>query len=527
MSDSHWDAVIVGTGFGGSMVALQLARAGLKVLVLERGRWVDRDDTAWDPVAIQIERKYRGVTPYEVDERWGRKLAYPDDAVGGKSIFYGAASFRMREADFTPAARFRDQTGELYDMGWPIRYPDLEPFYDEAEYAIGVAGVTGLDPTEPHRSRDYPTRPPPYGSSARRIAAAAQALGLRPFPIPLAINFAGRAQRPACIMCMTCDLFPCKICAKNDLAVTVLAEAHRSGAHIRSRTIARKLLLRGNRVHALACHDLDRREDFTVSCDLSVASCGAIGSAALLLGSGLDQRVPNGALVGRRLMRHCSGIVIGIFPFKTNPERQFHKQVAITDYYFGEPGQRPPGPWGTIQALQTPPPEFIEQASPFPFPIGKIGAKTVAHHAYLLCIAEDLPRAENRVTIDATTLDRYGMPLVKVFHTYIRRDRQARRALYRNAARILRKAGALVRIRLPIHTYSHALGTCRFGTDPATAVLDPWCRFFGVPNLFVVDGSFLPSSGGVNPSLTIAANGLRVGTHLARHWDEILTGPGR
>ena len=99
-SSSHWDAVVVGSGFGGSTVALQLARAGCSVLVLERGRWVDRDETAWDPIAIQVQRKYRGVTPHDVTERWGRKTTYPDDAVGGKSIFYGAASFRLREADF-------------------------------------------------------------------------------------------------------------------------------------------------------------------------------------------------------------------------------------------------------------------------------------------------------------------------------------------------------------------------------------------------------------------------------------------
>ena len=144
MSSSHWDAVIVGSGFGGSTVALKLAQAGLKVLVLERGRWVDRDDTAWDPRAIQIERKYRGVTPYEVDERWGRTVTYPDDAVGGKSVFYGAASFRLREADFSPQMRFQDvPMGEMPDMDWPLRYEDFRPFYEEAERIIGVAGVAG------------------------------------------------------------------------------------------------------------------------------------------------------------------------------------------------------------------------------------------------------------------------------------------------------------------------------------------------------------------------------------------------
>jgi choline dehydrogenase-like flavoprotein len=261
-----------------------------------------------------------------------------------------------------------------------------------------------------------------------------------------------------------------------------------------------------------------------VSGDLCVVSCGAIASAALLLHSGLGDVQPNGDLIGRYLMRHCSGIVIGLFPFRTNPERQFHKQVAITDFYFGRAGSDPQGPWGSIQALQTPPPEYVKNVTAYPPPIPQIGAATIQFQSFLLCLAEDLPRPENRVVLHGHRTDPYGMPIARVYHKYTKRDVQARRSLYREARRILRKAGSLIRVRLPIHTYSHAVGTCRFGNDPATAVLDRWCGFFGVTNLFVVDGSFLPSSGGVNPSLTIAANGLRVGEHLVRHFDEVVRG---
>ncbi|NIM51226.1 MAG: FAD-binding protein [Gemmatimonadales bacterium] len=519
----NWDAVVIGTGFGGSAVAFKLAKAGLSVLLLERGPWVERDQTAWDPLAIHVRGKYRGGSPQEVDERRGRKLVYPNHAVGGASVFYGGASFRLRTEDFAPSAQFNQTDhGSPPRMDWPIRYEDLAPWYDEAELTIGVAGVDGSDPTEPPRSGPYPEPPPPFGSSARRLADAARNLGLRPFPIPLAINFNGRRQRPRCVMCMTCDLFPCRISAKNDLAVTLLPEVSRCGGEIRDRTVAKCLLVDGNRVRGIECLSLRTGDTYTVRCDLCVVSGGAIASAALLLRSGLDRVEPHGRLVGRYLMRHCSGIVIGIFPFKTNPERQFHKQVAITDFYFGQPGRRPQGPWGMMQALQTPPPELIEHTAPYPLPARWCGVKTLPYQAYLLCLAQDLANWENRVDLHPQARDRYGMPVVRVFHKYSRRDLRARQALYREARRILRKAGALVQFRSPVHTYSHAMGTCRFGTSPAYAVLDSWCRFFGIPNLFVVDGSFMPSSGGVNPSLTIAANGLRVGQYIAEQWDEVV-----
>lgn len=525
---SHWDAVVVGTGFGGSTVALQLARAGVKVLVLERGRWVDRDETAWDPMAIHIDRRYKGTTPYKIAARGKHKLTYPDDTVGGKSIFYGAASFRLRREDFCPTEGLDGTDRSARPPGdWPIRYDDLEPFYDAAERIIGVAGVVRVDPTEPPRRSEYPTKPPPYGTSAQRIAEAATDLGLRPFPIPLAINFQGDHGRPRCIMCMTCDMFPCKICAKNDLAVTLLPQAKRHGAQIRDRTVATQLVTEGRRVRKVECRNLKTGETYSVTCDLCVLSGGAIASAALLLASDLNEIEPNGRLIGRYLMCHCSGIVIGIFPFKTNPERQFHKQVAITDFYFGHPKKPRWGWWGMIQALQTQPPELMEQISPYPAALNVIAGRTVPYHAYLLCIAHELPNFENRVDLDPTATDAWGMPLARVSHTYARHDLRARRALYREAARILRRAGSLMRVRMPIHSYSHAIGTCRFGTNADEAVLDPWCGFFGVPNLFVVDGSFFPSSGGVNPSLTIAANGLRVGRHIVDHWGQLATATTR
>jgi choline dehydrogenase-like flavoprotein len=517
----RWDAVVVGTGFGGSMVALQLARAGLRVLLLERGRWVDRDDSAWDPRAILVDRKYRSATPVAVA---GTTLRYPDELVGGNSVVYGAASLRMREADFTMGSLLSTATRpERAFVDWPIRYADLEPYYGEAEQLLSVAGVAGQDPTEPPRHGSYPDTPAPYSSPARAMADAAAARGLHPFPLPLAINFGGRGGRARCIQCLTCDLFPCKIGAKNDLAVTVLPEAIRRGAVVRPRTIAERLLVEHGRVAGVACVDADTRERFTVRADGYVVSAGAIASPALLLRSGLGALEPNGRLIGRHLMRHCSGIVVGLLMRRANPERSFHKQVAITDFYFGPAGTPPDAGcewWGTIQGLQVPPAEYF--TSQAPFPIGQIGAATLERHLYALCLAHDEPNPDNRVALHPTRRDPYGLEVAQVFHRYSARDRRARRGLYREASRVLRQAGAWLRLRKHIATFSHAVGSCRMGDDPAHAVLDPWCRVWGVPNLYVVDGSFMPTSGAVSPSLTIAANALRVGAHLAANWSTVL-----
>jgi choline dehydrogenase-like flavoprotein len=193
--------------------------------------------------------------------------------------------------------------------------------------------------------------------------------------------------------------------------------------------------------------------------------------------------------------------------------RRFQKQLGFNDYYFGDAEARDVrGKLGSIQQVQGPPGELVKANAPRGLgPLAFVVAPALSRVTGLLSMAEDQPRRENRLTIDPARPDSFGLPQLVIEHRYTARDEAARRALDRRAKALLRKAGGRIFYTHHVKTFSHAAGTVRFGEDPKGAPLDPWCRFRGVENLFVIDASFMPTGGGVNPSLTIAANALRVG----------------
>ena len=236
-----------------------------------------------------------------------------------------------------------------------------------------------------------------------------------------------------------------------------------------------------------------------------VIGAGAIQSSAILLRSGLE-RYPQRRLIGRYLMRHCNAVVSAGFPFRTNPEQTFHKQVCITDFY-DDFRERSGLAAGVVQDIYTPSRSVLKHFAPR-------GMKTLAGlaSAYLqnlLCIAEDEPRYENGVGLSSEA-DRYGVAIPKVVHQYTGDDCERRDYLVGKASRILKQAGGILSYAYKLDSFSHAVGGVRFGDDPNESVIDPYCRFWDIDNLYVVDGSFMPTSGGVNPSLTIAANAMRV-----------------
>ncbi len=498
MNSASYDAVVIGSGFGGACAAHTLSAAGLRTLLLERGGWPRRDDQDWNQRAILVDKCYQSASPLLI-RQYGSptfKPLHANETVGGMSVFYGGASLRLREQDF---AR------------WPLSYAELEPYYTRAEQLLGVHGQAGADPFEPPRSAPYPQAPPELTPPAQRICDAARSLGHRPFPIPLALNFTDPA-RPRCILCNTCDGFPCKLEAKNDLAATLLQAAQARGLEIAAGAIAARLVCSGRRITAGEGVDKVSQQPFSFSARLFVLAGGAIHSPALLLRSGLG-----GPLVGRCLMRHCNGVVAGVFPFATNPEQVFHKQMCLTDFYEDHRAAQGTAT-GIIQDIYTPAPQVIRHFAPFG--LKHLAGLVAGHMQNLLCIAEDEPLPENQVTLSAQR-DVLGMELVQVQHRYTPADYTRRDYLAARARKVLRAAGALLFKTYQIDSFSHAVGSVRFGTSPETSALDPHCRHWETANLFVVDGSFMPSSGGVNPSLTIAANALRVGEYLTGNFNRI------
>lgn len=507
-----YDAIVIGSGFGACFAAEPLVASGARVLMLERGGWVTRGPHNWEAGAsMELTPHYSLESPFEVVEGGQQRRMGLCTCVGGQSVFYGGVSFRLRERDFLPKPEIIADSGAC----WPLRYADLEPHYEAVERWLDVAGVAGADPGEPPRRGPYPQEPAPLADTARMVGDAGRALGLRPFPLPLAIRYRHDTTRGACVACPTCDTFACAVGAKNDLATAVLPRLIEQGLELRPNTPVIRLVERQGRVVEVECVERNEGRRTSYRAERVILAAGALATPQLLLGSGLDHRSPAKDAIGRHLMRHCNGITFGFFLHLPDDGKTFHKQLAFNDFYFGGSADGGPGGMlGSIQQLQTPPIALVRANAPRV--AGPLLARAVPKLTGLLVMAEDQPRPENRLQLDPVRRDALGLPILVVRHRHTRRDRMARRALVRQARRILRAAGALFCYTHEIKTFSHASGTVRFGEDPRTAPLDRVCRFRGVENLFVVDASVMPTGGGVNPSLTIAANALRVGTAIAR-----------
>ena len=511
--NTHYDLIIIGSGAGGGTLARHLAPSGKSILILERGDWLMREAQNWDPTAVFVENRYVSKDTWydQTGKAFQPQVHY---FVGGATKMYGAALYRLRKEDF----------GELkhYDgisPAWPISYDEMEPYYTKAEQIYHVHGLRGVDPTEPPSGAPYPHEPVSNEPRIEQLSEDLKAAGYHPFPAPCGVMM-DEQNMPfsTCIRCQTCDGFPCLLHAKSDADVLGVRPALQF-PNVTLLRNARALKLNTNTAGTSVTQvivEVDGESE-TFHADMVVVSCGAANTAKLLLMSAND-RHPNGLAngsdqVGRNYMFHNSQAVLAISK-EPNPT-VFQKTIALNDFYFGMEGFD--FPVGNIQMVGKSQGPMYRGEKPLLTALAPMGTlDEIARHAVDFWLStEDLPNAGNRVTIDK---------LGNLTLSYTPNNQVPKLKLFENLKTMLEKLGmdrdhllprdAYMKTEIPIAGCAHQAGTCRFGTDPKSFVLDTNCKAHELDNLYVVDTSFFVSIGAVNPSLTAMANALRVGDHL-------------
>jgi len=492
---NDFDVIVVGGGAGGATFAYACARAGKSVLVLERGNRYTATSPSHDEKAMLIDKR-----PYddrEVDVNGTAKRLYMGGILGGGTSLYGGALLRPSEQDFQPGRYYGKRIPRaIWD--WPICYADLEPYYTEAEGLYSVAGCGEENFAPLHKPADgYPGDPLPLHPLNQRLIAANTRHGLHPFRLPLAIDSS------RCLRCGVCAGYICPTGARRS-ADQLLERAIAQGLSIKIQTqVEVERLVTEHRSGTTLISVLDRtsgRRSYYRARRYALGA-GAIGSSLLLLRSGLES-----PLIGRNYMMHLSSIVVGVYPHPSSTESSFIKQVGFADFYLGTRNYQ--HKMGIVQSLPVPGPLMTAKMSPFlPAPVRRFLRQRILP---LAGIIEDLPNPANRVTLGPNGE-------AKLTHRFAKYDVARRRMLTPHIAKILKRSGAVYctsRQHFSDEHVAHQCGTLRFGNDPAHAVLDSDCRMYANPNVFAVDGSFLPTSLGVGPVLTIMANALRVATKV-------------
>jgi choline dehydrogenase-like flavoprotein len=510
---TSYDVIVIGTGAGGGTLVNHLAPSGKRILLLERGDWLPREPANWSAGDVFIDNRY--VSPDTWLDAKGREFQpQVHYFVGGATKLYGAALYRLREEDFGEL-RHRDGVSPA----WPISYDDMEPYYTAAERLYRVHGARGEDPTDPPASAPYPFPAVSHEPRIQQLADDLATLGLHPFHAPCGVML-DESNMPysTCVRCPTCDGFPCLAHAKSDaevLGVRPALEHENVTLLTNARAVALRTGASGREVKSV---DVDvNGEPETFSADVVVVSCGAANSAKLLLAS-RDEKHPNGLAngsdqVGRNYTFHNSQAVLALS--KEENATVFQKTLGLNDFYFGTDDYE--FPMGNIQMVGKSSAPMYKGEKPLETKLAPSRSlERVARHAVDFWLStEDLPLPENRVT-----LDRDG----RITLSYRPTNQEPKERLYHQLKSMLRHAGMEPEHLIPRHAYlkneipvagvAHQAGTCRFGSDPHTSVLDVNCRAHELDNLYVVDTSFFPSIGAVNPALTAMANALRVGDHL-------------
>ena len=508
----HYDVIIIGTGAGGGTLACKLAEAGFSVVAFDAGPfWRPLEDFASDERNQQglfwtDERISGGADPVELGSNNSGR------GVGGSTIHYTMIALRWRPEWF----KCRSTLG--YGRDWPVSFDELEPYYEEAEEALKISGPVAY-PWGRRRKR-YPYREHPVNAAGLVLARGCEKIGIKWSPIPLATLSAPRGMAHPCVYRGFCA-YGCSTNAKQSVLVTFIPRALKAGAEVRDLAMVGRIGIdkRGRASGVDYCRRGARRRQKARNV---VVAGYAIESPRLLLNSACSQ-FPDGlanesGLVGTHLMIHSGPGVWGMI----DEEVRHYKAppcMAVTEHWnYDDSGKDFHGGYA-----------FMSQG---PLPMGWAQAMSVQrglwgmalrqemtrynHVAGLRIVGETEPRRENRVEL-ADEKDQYGLPIPRMTFAYSDNDRRLMQHSIGSMRAVLEAAGA-TELWVDDDT-SHLMGGCRMGDDPDDSVVDRNGRSWSIPNLWVCDGSLFPTSGGVNPSLTIQANALRIGdamTDLAR-----------
>lgn len=547
------DAVIVGLGSAGGIMAERLADAGLKVVGLEKGPDYAQEDfeikhdeiryyqrgaivagTSTDPVTWRAtSRDTARVLPWSAGPLGIDEPLYglPSIGTGGGTLHWGCAAYRFRAADFRMRSAIVERFGEdalpsdttLAD--WPLTYAELEPYYDRAEYDQGVAGRAGNlageirdggNPFESPRARDYPMPPVQQGAGDHLFVEATTRLGFHPFRQPLALNSVEYQGRSACVNCGFCHGYPCHVQAKSTTQVTSIPRAKATG-NLDVRPFARVCRIHRDscqrRVTGVSYFDASGRVR-QVGADVVILAAYSLENVRLMLLSGIDA---NGQ-VGRHFMTHNFGWTTSILPEWTNPFiGTFNASSAIDDLTSEIVPDNDRGVvWGAPIISVTGDLQPIEAFHNMPAhaPRWGQGLKDWMRDHYrrlhrMYSQTTNFPSARHFCDLDPNVKDKWGQPALRITHEWEDIDADAVEFLNTFKARIAEEMGALDVWqdggRPPYHLSTHDVGVHRMGDDPATSVTDRHGAVHECDGLYAVGGGGFPSYGGYNPNLTIQA----------------------
>ncbi len=544
MSTRHVNAVVVGAGAGGGVVAKELSAAGLSVVLLERGDWVSFEDHDTDELLSQRttvlgnafgpdDRHYRRVL---VNPDGSTTVVLPSDGdynnvaacVGSGTVSYGAMAWRFMAEDFRMKSTYGVVEGSTLD-DWPIAYDDLEHCYERAEWEIGVAGDAAGNPFAAPRKKAYPMPPFAYNKEATMLETAMRGMGLHPFPIPMLRNSVPYNARPACVRRRSCCGFACPLNAKSGTHNTVIPGALATGnCELRTNCVVNEITVtETGRISGVTYFDAGGHKQ-SQTADIVVLAASATETPRLLLNS-RSHFFPNGIgnqydWVGRNLQGHAYTGAFGLFEEDIFDDVGPGASIAISDFSHHNNGIL----GGGILANEfTRLPYFFTAIRPPGSPMwGKehkaFQRKYFRRNVQVVGPIQEMPVFDSRVQVDPTVRDAWDIPVVRLSGTRHPMDYEGCKFLSAKAEEILKRSGASSTWQSVggrgLSGGQHQAGTCRMGNDPRTSVTDRFGRIHDVPNVFVADASLHVTNGGFNPALTIMALGYWVGEYIAKEW---------